>query len=115
MRFEEVLPALRDGRAIRSRGLKSCPQDICIHIVNGVLRNERGAEFFLDAVEAMEMDWEIVAEPLTNEQLIAEWERKAAQCSQEAAAASLLTARFEGIGYAAALRVCIRQLRERKL
>ena len=61
MKFEEVLPALREGKKIRR---KSWKREECFFVIkNGSLVDDHGyiASYYLNAL-LMEEDWEIVEE-----------------------------------------------------
>jgi hypothetical protein len=95
VRLEEVLPALRDGKKVAWRGYVFLNiGDLAMSTLNRV------SMYAAD-------DWSIVKEPLTDEQLTAEWERLAADEELADDHASPFLAK--------AYRICARQLRERKL
>jgi hypothetical protein len=73
---------------------------------NGILCRLGASEpISLQEVAANRRDWELFAEPLSDEQLITEWEKLAQKCRDMEACLSRVEL----------LEQCIRQLRERKL
>lgn len=103
MKLEEVLPALRSGKKVSVH----IPGEVIAEFASFQELALFGREPNGTVTRALSCDgWSIVEEPLTDEQLIAEWER------QMRGAALAFGNDSECVRH---LRECIRQLRERKL
>jgi hypothetical protein len=94
VKIEEALPALRAGKKLANEGL-------------GLLVRDWSGVASLMAHHLSDHGWTIVEEPLTDEQLIAEWRRLAVAEDLAADRASPYIAK--------AYNQCAKQLRERKL
>lgn len=63
MKFEEVLPALREGKKITNRAIRLSGYEY-IYYKDGAVFDDKGRYSFLASVEIVENDnWEIVKEP----------------------------------------------------
>lgn len=112
MLFEQVLPALRKGKRARRTSWKD---GYSIRVDSGgwPYSDEGGVSRQWSFADIWSDDWEIVAEPLTDEQLIAAWE-KAAKSERETFSKSY-GSDYEAARRADVFALCARQLRERKL
>lgn len=73
MKFEEVLPALRNGKKIRRTGWLDADY---IYIRNGSIVDNDGDSFEIDLSITLNDDWEIVDEPKWTDEKIVEWHKK---------------------------------------
>ena len=73
MKFEEVLPALRNGKKIRIKGWF---EDEYIYQEGEELFDEAGFSCSPDLAYALYDDWEIVDEPKWTDEKIVEWHKK---------------------------------------
>lgn len=101
MNGREALKALADGKRVRVAGGTSGSYVV---IGDGRIRNALG-----DAISPdLDIEWELVEEPATDEELIAEMERLAVEMD---ARGTVLTCD----GRAGTYRECARMLRERRV
>ena len=73
MKFEEVLPALRDGKKIKT---KDWPKGEHIYNKDNFLYNQQGYLVSLSSFGLLTGDWEIVDEPKWTDEKIVEWHKK---------------------------------------
>lgn len=101
MNGREAVKALMDGKLVVREG-----GEFIYSLTGKSIRNQHGDAFSIETILGRD-DWSIAETPLTDEQLIAEWESCAKSVRREGGEG--------GEAAAMAYEACASQLRERKL